>query len=128
MFCQKCGGKLESYASNCAFCGAPVEKYDDKMKYVKVEKEEKAYKPMTAWKWIGLSLLPAVPFVGAIIYLILMFKWAFGGTPDLSLKGYARANLLVMLFVIILFAGLVALFMVKPELYAHILQLLEAQK
>ena len=43
MFCQKCGGKLESYASNCAFCGAPVEKYDDKMKYVKVEKEEKAY-------------------------------------------------------------------------------------
>ena len=63
MFCQKCGGKLESYASNCAFCGAPVEKYDDKMKYVKVEKEEKAYKPMTAWKWIGLSLLPAVPFV-----------------------------------------------------------------
>ena len=117
MYCKKCGGKLESYASNCAFCGAPVEKYDANVNYVKPEnKEASEYKPMTAWKWIGLSLLNAIPLIGNLIYLILMFKWAFGSTKDLTLKGYARANLIVMLFAIILMIGLFVLLMLSPQL------------
>ena len=40
MYCQKCGGKLESYANNCAFCGTPVQKYDSNMNYVKEDKKE----------------------------------------------------------------------------------------
>ena len=106
MYCEKCGGKLESYASNCAFCGTPVKKYDAEVNYIKPAQPSLDYKPMTALKWIGLTLLNAIPLIGNLIYLILMFKWAFGSTKDLSLKGYARANLLVMLlalFAVIVF-------------------------
>ena len=102
MYCKKCGGKLESYASNCAFCGTPVEKYDTTTHYVKEEKNQGEIKHMSVLQWIGLPLLNAIPLVGSIIYLVLMFKWAFGSTNNLTLKNYARANLLMMLLVIVL--------------------------
>ena len=90
MYCQKCGGKLESYASNCAFCGAPVEKYDAKMNYVKDENNGVSVKkPMTAWRWIGFYLLPCIPLIGSIIQIVLIFKWAFTSHDDLTLKGFA---------------------------------------
>ena len=113
MFCKKCGGKLESYASNCAFCGAPVEKYDTKMNYVKEEKAQER-KPMTAWRWIGFYMLPAIPLVGSIIQIVLIFKWAFGAHDDLSLKGFARAQLIIALFALIAAIALVALVLLLP--------------
>ncbi len=101
MYCKKCGGKLESYASNCAFCGAPVEKYDTTVNYVKPEKQEVDVKPMTALKWLGLILLPFIPFIGPIAYLVLIFKWAFS-SKDITLKGFAQAILTLMLVAVIL--------------------------
>ena len=62
---------------------------------------------MTMWKWLGLFLLPYIPLVGSIIYLVLMFKWAFGSTNDLTLKGFARAQLFLMLLLVVAFVGLV---------------------
>ena len=120
MFCQKCGGKLESYASNCAFCGTPVEKYDTKVNYVKEERKVEGEKPLTAWRWIGFYLLPCIPLIGSIIQIVLIFKWAFGSTQDLTKKGFARAQLLVALFAFILAAALVALVLLKPEWFANI--------
>ena len=117
MFCQKCGGKLESYASNCAFCGTPVQKYDDKVNYVKEERAESRGKPMTAWRWIGFYFLPLIPLVGWIIQIVLIFKWAFSSKTDLSVKGYARACLILALFAVILFIGLVVLIIAMPELF-----------
>ena len=102
MCCKKCGGKLESYANNCAFCGAQVEKYDANVSYVKPQDNQAEYKPMTTIKWIGLFILPGIPLIGTFAYLVLMFKWAFGDTKDLTLKGFARANLLAMALAIIL--------------------------
>lgn len=117
MYCKKCGGKLESYASNCAFCGTPVEKYDTKVNYVKPEKQERAKpKHMNTWKWIGLAILPGIPVLGALIYLILMFKWAFGKTQDLTLKGYAKANLLMLLVALLLIGAAVVLIVTDKEL------------
>ena len=116
MYCKKCGGKLESYASNCAFCGTPVEKYDTSVNYIK-EDRVKEKGTMTVGKWIGLTFLPAIPLVGALIYLVLMFKWGFGENDDRTLKSYARANLLLMLLAFILFAALVVWVMMMPEFF-----------
>jgi len=126
MYCKKCGGKLESYASNCAFCGAPVEKYDTKMEYVKQE-TKKEVKPMTAWKWIGLDLINVIPVVGWIIYLVLMFKWSFGSTNDLSLKGYAIYKLILIIIAILLVAGMVVMIMLNPELLEELKQELKRE-
>ena len=107
MYCKKCGGKLESYASNCAFCGTPVEKYDTNVSYTKQEKKLD-YEPMTTKKWIGLTLLNCLPGIGQIIYLALLFRWAFGSTKDLTLKGFAKANLILLLVATILTVVIIA--------------------
>lgn len=104
MFCKKCGGKLESYASNCAFCGEPVESYDTKARYIKEEIGPSDIKHISVLQWIGLPLLNLIPLVGSIIYLVLMFKWAFGKTNNLTLKNYAKATLIIMLISVILVA------------------------
>ena len=127
MFCQKCGGKLETYASNCAFCGTPVEKYDTKVNYVKEEKKAKPEKHMNAWRWIGFYLLPAIPLIGSIIQIVLIFKWAFGAkaSKDLTLRGFARAQLLVALFAVILVAAAVALYIAMPEVFKEAIESIE---
>lgn len=109
MYCKKCGGKLESYASNCAFCGAPVDNYDDKAKYVEQRGNSAIEKPMTMWKWIGFYLLNVLPVVGQIIILVLLFKWSSKRNPDKSLQGFAKANLLLILLTIIIFIVFTAL-------------------
>ena len=124
MYCKKCGGKLESYASNCAFCGTPVEKYDANVNYVKEEKHSEQ-KFMSAPKWIGLNLLPAIPVIGVLVWLILMFKWARKRNPDLTLRGYARANLFVMLLVLLLVVGLVVFVVMNPDFLEQLKESLE---
>ena len=121
MYCQKCGGRLESYASNCAFCGTPVPKYDTKVNYVNaINNTHSGKRPMTAWKWIGFYLLPCIPVIGSIIQIVLIFKWAFSNHDDLSLKGFARAQLIIVLFAIILVVGIFALLMYMPDLFENI--------
>jgi len=122
MFCQKCGGKLESYASNCAFCGTPVPKLDAQMNYVKEEKKKEKVEGMTTVKWIGLTLLPCIPLIGVIVYLVLMFKWAFGTHEDVTLKGFARANLFFMLIGVILAIAFVILALALPDLFDSVLK------
>ena len=125
MYCKKCGGKLESYASNCAFCGEPVEKYDAKPKYIKQEKVEKA-PHMSTGKWIGLSLLNLIPVLGQIIYIIIMLKLAFGATKDLTLKSFAKAVLLKLVLAAILVT--VALILFWPEITSVVKKVVEALK
>ncbi len=46
--------------------------------------------------WVGRMCIPLIPFVGGLIYIIMLFVWAFGSTPKKSLKTFAKAQLLVM--------------------------------
>lgn len=41
--------------------------------------------------WIGVFCINLIPCVGSLVYIIMMFVWAFGSTPKKSLKNYARA-------------------------------------
>ena len=125
MFCQKCGGKIESYASHCAFCGTPVEKYDAEVKYVQRGENGERQKHMSAWKWIGFYLLPVIPLVGSLIQIILIFKWAFGSACDLSVKGYARAQLIIALFSVLLVVGLFAFIFTNPDILENLQKYLE---
>lgn len=125
MFCQKCGGKLESYASHCAFCGTPVEKYDSEVKYVQEQRTRDNEKHMTTWKWIGFYLLPCIPVIGSLIQIIFIFKWAFGSSCDASVKGYARAQLIIALFSVLLVVGFFVFVFTNPDFLENMRKYLE---
>ena len=57
---------------------------------------------MTVGGWVGVFCINLIPCVGSLIYLIMMFVWAFGSTPKKSLKTFARAQLLIIAIVLVL--------------------------
>ncbi len=125
MYCKKCGGKLESYASNCAFCGAPVEKYDTQTKYIKEENPNITETPMTTMKWIGFHLLNAIPIVGNIAYIVLLIKWAFTST-DNTLKTYSRAMLIFLIIAFIFCIIFIIIALNNPELRNELESMLDS--
>ncbi len=58
--------------------------------------------PVSVGGWIGRSLIPMIPFVGALIYLIMLFIWAGDKTKEESFTNWAKAQLVVMLIGIVL--------------------------
>lgn len=57
---------------------------------------------VTVGEWIGLYCLNLIPIVGTIIYIVLLFVWAFGDTPKKSLKTFSRANLILALIALVI--------------------------
>ena len=52
--------------------------------------------------WVGIFCINLIPVLGWLIYLILLFVWAFGDTKKKTLKNFAKATLIGMLIMIIL--------------------------
>lgn len=52
--------------------------------------------PVTVGEWMIL-LINFIPCIGPIIYLILLFVWAFGTGVKPSKKTFAKANLIILL-------------------------------
>lgn len=50
---------------------------------------------MTTVDWILRSCIPLIPFVGPIVYIVMVFVWALGDTPKKSLKTWAQAQLIL---------------------------------
>lgn len=46
--------------------------------------------------WVARLIVNSIPLVG----FIMLFVWAFGGTPQKSLKNWARAQLLLNLIIV----------------------------
>ncbi len=55
---------------------------------------------MTVGGWIGRSLIPCIPIVGSIVYLIMLFIWMGDETKEESFRNWAKAQLIVMLIAI----------------------------
>ena len=45
--------------------------------------------------WIGIFFINVIPIIGPLVYLVLLFVWAFGNTAKKSLKAYAKAQLII---------------------------------
>lgn len=51
--------------------------------------------PVSVGGWIGRSLIPCIPGVGAIIYLIMLFVWMGDKTKEETFRNWAKAQLIV---------------------------------
>lgn len=62
-------------------------------------------RPMSFFGWLGIMLLPFVPLIGGISYVVLLFVWAFGKDTEPVKKNWARAKLVFVLFLIVIMVG-----------------------
>ena len=60
--------------------------------------------------WIGRTLIPYIPLVGGIVYLIMLFIWSGDKKKEDSFRNWAKAQLIVMAIVIVLAVVVVAAF------------------
>ena len=102
MFCKKCGGKIESYASHCPFCGEPVESNNVQATYTTPTTAPVEENQKSVLAWIGIYIVSAIPIIG----FILLFIWAFGNETknNLTFRNWAKAQIIIYIvtFVLIL--------------------------
>lgn len=107
MVCQACGRNTENENANyCEYCGTSYRENKNVI-YESVEKEnirtsevveksiENEEKSTSFKNWLGSMLLPFIPGVGLIIYIVMLFVWAFSSETPKSKKNWARASLIV---------------------------------
>ncbi len=60
--------------------------------------------------WIGRSLIPYIPIVGSIVYLIMLFIWSGDKKKEDTFRNWAKAQLIIMAVGLVLAILLVVLF------------------
>ena len=95
MYCKKCGGKVDSYASHCPFCGEPVANNGVEATYRTSDGGDGSYKSIGSW--IATYIIMCLPLIG----FIMLFVWAFGKKTlaNRTFRNWARALLLVQVIV-----------------------------
>lgn len=108
-YCTHCGNQMENSVSNDNSNQAYNQNYNQNYNqsyqqpvYVQQPAANTEEEHMTVGGWIGVFCINLIPFVGTLIYIIMMFVWAFGSTPKKSLKTFAKAQLLMMAIVLVL--------------------------
>ena len=94
MYCKKCGGKVESYASHCPFCGEALANNNVQSTYTTSIPAQHTHTHKNVGKWILTYFLLCLP----VANIILLFVWAFGGKTksDLTFRSWARTSLLLI--------------------------------
>lgn len=124
MFCTSCGKELPEGTKVCDACNAvlddtpvqePLSTPNFDPLYTNAQPTpannivnnffQEKKQPISVMGWIGRSLISCIPFVGGIIYLVMLFIWAGDKTKEESFNNWAKAQLILM--AIILGLGLV---------------------
>ena len=117
MVCNTCGrSTVNDDANFCEYCGGSYREHVHTVintapqSQIAAERENKE-KPISFLNWLGTYGLLLIPFVGWLIYLVMLFIWAFGNKTPESKKNWSRATLIytavsVILAIVILISYL----------------------
>ena len=102
MYCKKCGGKIESYASHCPFCGDQLATNNVQATYTTANGNQPVEKK-SVLSWILTYIVLCIPIVGFIVLLV----WSFGdGTKsNPTFRNWAKSQLLLIVLGAILSVG-----------------------
>lgn len=111
MICNICGRNIENENANfCENCGTSLRghvveqnnTYQKESQIDNVNEKKEEQKPISFGNWMGSLILPFIPLVGPIIYLVMLFIWSFGSDTNQSKKNWARAQLIVTIISVVL--------------------------
>ena len=97
--CTKCGTMLHDNDAFCHNCGSAGFAGQDEKKQA-----------ISIGGWIGRSLIPCIPLVGAIVYLIMLFIWSGDAKKEDTFRNWAKAQLIIIAVVLVLSILSVVLF------------------
>lgn len=107
MICKSCGRTIENANANfCDYCGTSLreqgfQEFHTAEIHQKSEVKENE-KPISFGNWFGSMILPFIPIVGSVLYLVMLLYWSFSGKVPASKKNWARASFIVLIMSIIL--------------------------
>lgn len=107
MYCKKCGGKIESYASHCPFCGEPLANNNVQATYTTVNVNQPS-ETKGIGSWILTYIIVGLPVIGLIMLLVWSFGYSTKANP--TFRNWARAQLLVYVIVFVASFLFVSLF------------------
>ena len=127
MICTKCGAEIPDNVAYCTNCGARTDtpaaapQQDAVSSNVNqnnsmpggMPPQGPGYyqpQPMGIGGWIGRMLIPLIPIVGGLVYLIMLFVWMGDNTKDETFKNWAKAKLILTAISIILTVLVVSVF------------------
>lgn len=100
IYCTKCGAANQDGLTFCTKCGGVLPQSQPVQ--AQPAPYEPAKEPISIGGWIGRSLIPCIPIVGGIVYLIMLFIWSGDKTKEETFNNWAKAQLIVMGIVIVL--------------------------
>lgn len=65
-------------------------------------------RPMTLGNWLIIYLLPFIPMVGTVLFLVVLFSWGFGTNVSSTKKNWARATMIFVLVLIIMLSVIIS--------------------
>ncbi len=57
--------------------------------------ETKGEEPVSTGKWILYHLIPLIPGVGGLVFIVMLFVWGFGNTENTTFRNWARSQLII---------------------------------
>ena len=107
MYCRKCGGKVESYASHCPFCGEALDNNNVQATYTSSMNAVGSQNVKSVGSWILSFILSAIPLVGFILLLV----WSFGNDTKShpTFRNWARAQLILEVIAVVVIVVLYAM-------------------
>ena len=101
VYCVKCGTPLEEQGAEAP--QTPQMPPFNPYVYPQQPKED-----ISVGKWVLYHLIPCIPFVGGLVYFIMLFVWGFSSDKNKTFQNWAKAQLIMMAISL----GLVVLFFV----------------
>lgn len=131
MFCPNCGKSNPDDSKFCESCGTnmlepvaappvqpayapppPAQYYPPQT--VTVSEQTK---PVGVGGYLGMFALNFIPFIGPLIFFIMLFVWSFGSKANINKKNLSRALLLMMLIIIVIYVAIgIVVVSVFPDL------------
>ena len=68
--------------------------------------------PISVGGWIGRSLIPCIPGVGWLVYLVMLFVWSGDTAKEDTFRNWAKSQLILIAIGIVLTIVLTILFVV----------------
>ena len=92
--CRVCNTALNDEACFCSNCGTHLP--EGSSTYQPRHSKES----ISVGGWIGRTLIPCIPVLGSLVYLVMLFIWSGDSKKEDTFRNWAKAQLIILAIVL----------------------------